>query len=129
VTGYPLPMVFAEKLLTAVQRGTTNTRWRDYADIYLLSSAHAVVGSALHESLAQVSEARGVQRRSLSSSTVGYPALAQSKWAAWVRKQGLQDRVALDFAALLAHVVLFADPILEGLVAEFTWQPSVHRWL
>lgn len=79
VTGYPLPMVFAEKLLTAVQRGTTNTRWRDYADIYLLCSAHVVSGPALHESLARVSEVRGVQRRSLSSVTTGYPPLAQAK--------------------------------------------------
>jgi len=31
VTGYPLPMVPAEKITTAVQRGTANTRWRDIA--------------------------------------------------------------------------------------------------
>jgi hypothetical protein len=35
VRGYPLSMVFAEKIVTAVQRGTVNTRWRDYADIVL----------------------------------------------------------------------------------------------
>lgn len=29
VVGYPLPMVFAEKIVTALQRGTINTRWRD----------------------------------------------------------------------------------------------------
>jgi Nucleotidyl transferase AbiEii toxin, Type IV TA system len=29
VLGYPLPMMFAEKIVTAVQRGTVNTRWRD----------------------------------------------------------------------------------------------------
>lgn len=34
--GYPLVMVHAEKIVTAMQRGTVNTRWRDFADIYTL---------------------------------------------------------------------------------------------
>jgi hypothetical protein len=34
--GYPLHMVLAEKLVTAIARGTASTRWRDFADIYLL---------------------------------------------------------------------------------------------
>jgi len=32
VAGYPLPMVHAERIVTAVQRGTVNTRWRDFGD-------------------------------------------------------------------------------------------------
>jgi hypothetical protein len=39
--GYPLPMVLAEKTVTAVERGTANTRWRDFADIYLLTGKWA----------------------------------------------------------------------------------------
>ena len=34
--GYPVEAVLAEKIVTAGQRGTVNTRWRDFADIYLL---------------------------------------------------------------------------------------------
>ncbi len=37
LAGYALPMVHAEKLVTAVQRGMANTRWRDFADIYALA--------------------------------------------------------------------------------------------
>jgi hypothetical protein len=40
-------MVFAEKIVTAVQRGTVNTPWRDYADIAILSAAHDVNGDEL----------------------------------------------------------------------------------
>jgi len=40
ITGYPIAMVHAEKIVTAIQRGTANTRWRDFADIYLLSTRH-----------------------------------------------------------------------------------------
>lgn len=38
--GYPLAMVYSEKIVTAVARGTVNTRWRDFADMYLLARRH-----------------------------------------------------------------------------------------
>ena len=38
--GYPIPMVLAEKIVTASQRGITSTRWRDFADLYLLAGQH-----------------------------------------------------------------------------------------
>jgi hypothetical protein len=47
--GYPLPMVLAEKIVTAVQRGTANTRWRDYADLYTSSLMQKrVIQNAVH---------------------------------------------------------------------------------
>ncbi len=42
--GYPLHLVLAEKLVTATDRGVADTRWRDVADIYLLSRHHPVDG-------------------------------------------------------------------------------------
>jgi hypothetical protein len=38
--GYPLHMVHAEKIITAVQRGVANTRWRDFADVWTLPGIH-----------------------------------------------------------------------------------------
>jgi hypothetical protein len=35
-------MVLAEKLVTAIDRGQANTRWRDFADVYVLTQAHPV---------------------------------------------------------------------------------------
>lgn len=49
--GYPLPMVFAEKIVTAIERRLTNTRWRDFADIYLLSRHQSIDGGELQDSL------------------------------------------------------------------------------
>lgn len=42
IAGYPLAMVHAEKILTAVERGTANTRWRDFADIATLAVHHDI---------------------------------------------------------------------------------------
>jgi Nucleotidyl transferase AbiEii toxin, Type IV TA system len=128
VSAYPLTMVLAEKLLTAVQRGSVNTRWRDYADLYLLSSVWEVDGGELHRALAGVAAARGVELRTLSSATVGFALLAQAKWSAWVRKQGLGDRIPSDFAAVILAVAAFADPALEGSAMHAVWRPQVRQW-
>jgi hypothetical protein len=51
---YPLHMILAEKLVTAVDRGTANTRWRDFADIYLLTRQQPVDASDLDEAIRRV---------------------------------------------------------------------------
>lgn len=61
VVGYPLSMVLAEKIVTAVQRGTANTRWRDFADIYLLTRHHRIAGDDLRGSLNEVAAYRRVR--------------------------------------------------------------------
>jgi hypothetical protein len=33
VRGYSVELILAEKIVTAIQRGTANTRWRDFVDI------------------------------------------------------------------------------------------------
>ncbi|MQA83912.1 MAG: nucleotidyl transferase AbiEii/AbiGii toxin family protein [Streptosporangiales bacterium] len=60
LTGYPLPMVYAEKIVTAVQRGTANTRWRDFADLYLLAGRHDVRGQDLRSAIVKVAAYRQV---------------------------------------------------------------------
>jgi len=54
VRGYPLAMIHAEKIVTAIARGTTSTRWRDFADIYLLARHHALDADELSASIREV---------------------------------------------------------------------------
>jgi hypothetical protein len=93
LSGYPMSMVYAEKITTAVQRGTVNTRWRDFADLYLLSSRHAVDGEELHRALAEVAAYRTAELAPLTDVLDGYAAIAQARWAAWRRKKLLEDRL------------------------------------
>jgi hypothetical protein len=126
--GYPLTMVLAEKLMTAVQLGVANTRWRDYWDVYALSRSHRIEGDLLAQSLAEVARARGVEMRALSVVTVGYADLAQDRWTAWLRKQGVAAPVPPTFAELLAAVHAFADAPLTSRVAASEWDPGAQRW-
>ena len=63
VLGYPLAMVHAEKIVTAIGRGVANTRWRDFGDLYVLSRRHDVVGAELATALATVATHREIELR------------------------------------------------------------------
>jgi hypothetical protein len=129
VTGYPLPMVIAEKVVTAVQRGTASTRWRDFADVVLLSSAH-LDGDDLRHAVEVVAAHRRVALVPMRDVLAGFVPVARPRWNAWYRRQGLAGRVPEDFAEVLARVLRFADPVLGGgLVPGAHWEPAAGTWV
>lgn len=126
--GYPLAMVYAEKIVTAVQRGEATTRWRDFADIYLLSRRHEQHGAELVTSVRRVSEHRRADLYPLAQVLDGFANLAQSKWRVWRRRQRLDDRLPEDFSDVLDHVTDFADPALDGSAVGRSWSPASSTW-
>lgn len=125
--GYPLPMVHAEKVVTALQRGTVNTRWRDFADMWTLSGAHPVNGNELQTALRVVADHRSARLTRLADVLDGYATLAQGKWAAWRRKQQMLQ-LPEQFDDVLHAVIAFADPALTGQVTDRTWNPTTRQW-
>jgi hypothetical protein len=128
LSGYPLTMVLAEKIITAMQRGTANTRWRDFADLYLLSDRHDVDGDELQRALAEVASFRAAALGPLLDVLDGYAASAQARWSAWRRKQLLDDRLPAVFADVLDTVISFADPALIGDAAGRHWDSTTSTW-
>lgn len=124
VLGYPLPMVFAEKLVTAVARGTVSTRWREFADLVLLSSTNPVDGDQLTEALDAVATYRQVTLMPLQEVLDGYAELAQDRWRRWVTRQGLENRVSPQFSKVLEQVFRFADIALTGQATDAVWKPD-----
>lgn len=128
VRGYPLAMVHAEKLVTAVARGTINTRWRDFADIYLLSRRHSLPGADLADSIRQVARHRQVEIVPLARLLDGYGEIGQARWSAWRRRQQLQERLPDQFATVVSAVVTFADPVITDSAAGLAWDPAAGVW-
>jgi hypothetical protein len=125
--GFPMPMVYAEKLVTAVARGTANTRWRDFGDVYVLSGIHPVTVDALRAAIGTVAAHRGVGLAPLKVVLDEYEAIAQSRYAAW-RRRHRRDELPAAFADLLSAVIDFADPVLAGQLTEATWEPERRAW-
>lgn len=128
VLGYPVEMVIAEKLVTAIERGTANTRWRDFVDMHRLSNSHPMAGDVLVESCTTVASYRKAPLRPLGVALDGFGEIAQPKWFAWRNKQKLQDEAPENISELIASLEAFADPVLDRGAAGRTWNPSAREW-
>lgn len=131
ILGYRPEMVIAEKYVTALQRGEVNTRWRDFTDIALLSRVVQLDAPALRDALTVVSTHRGTPLVPLSDalSIPDYGRTAQTKYAAWARKNRLDHLAPATFADALAQVVELVDPIAANGTSAATWQPSKRAWI
>jgi hypothetical protein len=129
VTGYPLAMVYAEKIITMLQRRDANTRWRDFADVYTLSRSHPIDGKRLHASLATVARHRQVDMTSLSTALQGMSEIAQPKWAAWRRKQHMEQMIPEQFADIVQQVLAFGNPAIDGSAEGMNWDPAHRAWM
>jgi predicted nucleotidyltransferase component of viral defense system len=126
--GYPLPMVLAEKIVTAVARGTANTRWRDFADVYLLTGAHTMYADIAQQAIRMVAGHRKITLRPLRVVHDGYADLGQAKWAAWRRKQKLDAVLPEQFRDVLVAVWAFTDQLLGADTAHAKWRTDTRQW-
>ncbi|ACZ31889.1 Domain of unknown function DUF1814 [Xylanimonas cellulosilytica DSM 15894] len=116
--GYPAHMVLAEKIVTAIDRGVANTRWRDFVDIATISRTQTFAGHELAAAIRTVARHRQVEIRLLAEELAGMGDIAQSRWSAWRRKQRLVDGTPEAFQVLLDDVIAFADPVLNAADEE-----------
>lgn len=126
--GYPLAMVFAEKLVTAVQRGLTNTRWRDFADVYMLSSRHAIRSDELLASIERVATYRKTALVPLAKALEGFDVEGQAKWTAWLRREQLDKMLPPSLGNVVREVCAFIDPLVGGNVHGLAWNPNERKW-
>ncbi len=126
--GYPLAMVHAEKIVTAIARGTVNTRWRDFADIYILARHHAINGSELARAIRRVAEHRKVRLLPLAQTLDDYGQIGQQRWTVWRRRQRLEDRLPEQFSDVVGAVIDFADPAILGSATGHSWEPAGRAW-
>lgn len=127
LTGYPLHMVHAEKIVTAIQRGIANTRWRDFGDIWTLSRRHQVSAENLDRAIQEVAAHRNVAVAPLADVLDGYVDFAQGRWSAW-RRRSNSDHLPDEFAEVLTAVIDFADPVLSGHVSAGVWDVDETAW-
>jgi hypothetical protein len=128
--GYPTEMVLAEKIVTALERGPASTRWRDFADIYLLTGRYPFQAEEVRHALRAVADHRRAELTGLDDALEGYAEIGQPRWAAWGRKLRLAETLPADFRQVLDSVRIFADPVLTSSAASTsTWDPGRRAWV
>jgi hypothetical protein len=127
--GYPMEMVLAEKIVTALERGSASTRWRDFADIFAITRRQAFKAGDIRQALQTVADYRDVELANLDDTLEGYAAIGQARWAAWRSRIQLTDVTPEDFSDALESLREFANPILNNVVTdEVVWDPSQRQW-
>ncbi|MGO1971409.1 MAG: nucleotidyl transferase AbiEii/AbiGii toxin family protein [Propionibacteriaceae bacterium] len=125
--GYPDHMILAEKIVTAIDRGDQNTRWRDFVDIVAIAATRPHRFEELRSAINVVASHRQVILHPLAPLAARMPELADRKWAIWRRRQRLERSTPEHFGDLLADCIAFADPVLAE-TGGGTWDPVTHCW-
>ena len=128
LTGYPLAMVYAEKIAASASFGKTNTRWRDFADLYTIPGHHDADGTELCTAFSKVAAHQNVRREPLSTSLAGFAKIGQQRWVVWLRHQHLEVALPERFADVLDEVIYFADPVITGDASGLTWRAMAREW-
>jgi hypothetical protein len=127
--GYPMQMVLAEKIVTALQRGQASTRWRDFGDIYQLTGRHAFRAQEMRRALQTVADYRHVELSELDEALESYAEIGQRRWALWRSKLQLTGTLPGDFGEALDLLRAFANPILTGSATDSaSWDPTRRAW-
>jgi len=113
VLAYPKAMVVAEKLVTALQRGLANTRWRDFADLHLLLRVRDIDEADLVDALRVVAGHRQVSLVPLSTALQGMPDVAGARWEVWWRQQDHLTGVPESLAEVLDAVAALTDDLIH----------------
>lgn len=128
LSGYPMHMVYAEKIVTAMQRGTANTRWRDFGDIWSLAQRHHLGALDLRQAINAVARHRNVSLHPLTETLDGFASIAQDQWSRW-RQRSNSDHLPENFKTVLSLVTTVADITFAESIDDLSWDPHRGIWL
>lgn len=126
--GYPLETVLAEKLVTMIDRGDTNTRARDFADVWLLTRRYPVNAQSLIAAIGATAAHRDVALKPIADVLVTLAIDRRTAWRRYLDRAGLHDQVPLALPLAIGDIIAFVDPILAGDVIDGSWDPGLRRW-
>lgn len=126
---YPVETVLAEKIVTALARGETNTRDRDWADVWRLTGTHKIEGGGMIEAIRRTGVYRGVELGALSAELGALVEPRSARYCLWRRQQGADaGGYPTEFADVVNDLVAFADPLLSGHITHQQWDPHARHW-
>lgn len=129
VTGYPVETILAEKLATAIALGEANTRVRDWADVYSLTSTQQIRYDEVRAALDATASFRRTVLNPLSSEIGALVRARQGAYRAYRRQLGPAGaRLPEDFDDVVTAVIAFADPVIDQSAAHHRWNPTPRTW-
>ena len=128
ILGYPLVMIVAEKVVTMLQRGEANRRWRDFADVIAIAARHAMGETELRAALTTVATHRQAVLKPLIPALEAMPTIAQPNWATWRLNQAHRDSIPESFSDGLIRIATFIDPVVSTSSFDRNWNAVTAQW-
>jgi predicted nucleotidyltransferase component of viral defense system len=127
IRAYPIYTVVAEKFEAMVKLGITNSRMKDFFDVWFLSRRFdfdgATLQKAIHATFARRQTALGDQPPYPLTDDFARDAAKQTQWGAFLRKNGLTGP-PLDFGEVVASLRRFIGPVLPPKKASGIWSAT-----
>ena len=114
VAAYSLETVVAEKFQTMIDRGTINSRMKDFFDVYTILKSGKVDSGLLKEAVVEVFENRGTKADPNSvvfSDGFAQDQMRQTMWKAYLKK--IKYKEELPFADVMGGVREVLRPMME----------------
>ena len=119
VEAYSLETVVAEKFQTMIDRGTINSRMKDFFDVYTILKADKVDEALLKEAVAEVFANRGTEMDAdnvVFSDSFAQDGMRQTMWKAYLKKIKYKDE--LPFTEVMDVVRERLQPMMLGEVED-----------
>lgn len=131
IRAYPREAVVAEKLHAMVVLGSATSRWKDFYDLYVLSTLFPFAGDTLMQSIAATFERRKTAIPEALPVALTPAFFAEenraAQWRAYLERNGLPGASA-DFAMVGERLRAFLGDPLRALVQQAklnkSWQPE-----
>lgn len=114
MAAYSLETVVAEKFQTMIDRGTINSRMKDFFDVYTILKSGKVDNGMLKEAVVEVFENRGTKADPNSvvfSDGFAQDKMRQTMWKAYLKKIKYKDE--LLFVDVMGVVKEVLRPMME----------------
>lgn len=125
VYAYSLCSVIAEKFEAIVSLAYDNSRFKDYYDIYVLSTTHDYDGDELSNAIQETFNHRKTSITRIVAFNDGFAndPLRQSRWRSFVKKKKALLQISLEDTIRAIHQ--FLGPVAESIVQN---EPFTGRW-
>lgn len=128
VNAYSLETLIAEKLEAIVHNGYLNSRYKDFYDIYVLSTNYEFSYEGLRNAVIQTFENRKTQMTmdaaAFSEEFLNDP-MHQTRWKAFLKKKKALIQISMPDA--MNWIKAFVCPLLEGM-EKTKWNPKKGIW-
>ena len=130
VNAYSLESSIAEKLEAIVHNGYLNSRYKDFYDIYILTSKYSFEYEDVKNAVSETFLNRGTE---MSMSTAAFSEefvhdpLHQTRWKSFLKKKKAMVQISLE--DVIAGVRMFTAPLLNiDSGVRRRWNPESRMW-